>query len=144
MIVYRELDGPLRTWLRQQQALVDLCGEHIYFQAPDISRRAPNADPRPTAWLGFRRIGGGMETEQDARLDDALVTFDCCGRTRRDAALLSEALVNTVGSIRQPTALEPGLELLHAQVTLWRWQPDGTIARYVVDMALLLRSWPVP
>jgi hypothetical protein len=143
VIEYRELEGPLRTWLRAQPTLIALCGSHIYHAAPDISRRVDAAVPAPSAWLTFARLGGGPEANRHLSFDDALVSFNGYGRTRRQAALVAQEVLNLlgrVGNLLPEVQLETGFVIKQAQPTLWTYQQDGPIPRYVLDLAMVCVS----
>lgn len=146
---YQDIEGALRTWLRQQPEMVKLCGEHIYFAAPDISRRIQVALPPPKAWLAFQRLGGGPEVRQHLSLDQALITFHGYGRTRYMAAQVTGLVLNllgTVGTEQGPLELVPGVRVMYSQTTLYAYEQDQQVPRYVLDLGLttLMTVPPTP
>lgn len=139
-VLYREVEGPLRAWLRAQPGIAALTGggQHVYFAAPDL----PAGDARrPDAWLTVRRIGGGP-MPGNTPLDVPLVTFECWGRTKLAASRLAETLVNLLTGLEGPTAMDT-VVALSCRVTLWLFQPDptlGSFARVLVDASFVFRA----
>lgn len=133
-MLFREVEGPLRAWLKAHPSIAPLTGggRYVYFAAPDVREK-------PAAWLTFRRIGGGPEVSETP-IDAPLVSFNCWGRTKSAADTLAEALVNALQDVRQPTPMGE-IVAMSARVTLWTFQPDPSLAtpRVVVDAAMQFR-----
>jgi hypothetical protein len=137
-VLWRDVEGPIKDWLRQHPGIAPLTGngKYVYFEAPPPLTSA-TAD-RPDRWLTFRRLGGAP-MPLDTPLDDALLSFSCFGRTRPHAAELASALANAM-TIAVPTLMET-VVALNGRVTLWRWEPDTRVQPpvpcFVVDAAVI-------
>lgn len=133
--IYKEVEGPLRTYLRGVSALTALVAQKIFFGPPDVGTSFP--------FITFNRIGGGPQANLTP-LDDAVVSFSVWGSTKEEAADVSAVLVGTLENIVAGTVLEAGVVCGGASVTLWLWRPDTSTdkptPRYLVDSRITVKA----
>ncbi len=132
-LVLPDAEHAIRSWLRG----CDLGGasRKVFFGIP----KEPPAVPYPLVVLG--RVGGSPIDEIDH--DDAEMQFDVLARAKREAALISAALVACVRGLRMGDRLGDDAVTSGGRIIfgpLWRPEDDRDLSRYVIGARFVLRA----
>lgn len=118
-----DIEGALRTYLRNDVNLASLVGNRVFFGVP----RAANEDSYPLVMI--TRTGGGQDVGE-APLDLALIQFDCYGKKsdvegggRYPITQVALAVKKALSTIRGRTVLAPGVTAFDARIVSHFYSP---------------------
>jgi len=125
-LVFPDVEGGVRTYLRGYADLVALVGARVFFGIPN----------EPT-WplVVVSRVGGGDDSS-DAPFDEALVRLDCWGRLYQDTdptkrhgdkagcRAVANAVRSAIADLTHLPATAAGVFLAGGSVVADTWEPD--------------------
>jgi hypothetical protein len=101
-----DVEGVLRAWLRQQPILADVVEQRIYFAAP--AKLPTDADGKLLQHLTLHLVNN-PQLASVVPGTNALVQFDCYGRTKEEAAAVSVALLTLALNVRGRVRIGDGV-----------------------------------
>lgn len=117
-----DIEGALRTWLRQDPGLAALIGNRVFFGIP---RNSEGAYP----CIMITRIGGGQQSSE-VPLDNALIQFDVYGEKadklgggRKSTTMVALALRKALSRIRGETRLDEEVVAYDPRITSQIFSP---------------------
>jgi hypothetical protein len=131
--VWPDVEGAMRTWLRNHTAVSAIVGARVFFGVPKKSPRFP--------LVTVQRVGGGDDLGTDAPLDIALLQIDCWGEiddsgngVKSGATALVNAVRTALRAVGSDTLLTTGVTAhgVNVESVLWLPDPDNDRPRYSV------------
>lgn len=123
-----DVEGAMRTYLRNDAGLVPLINGRVFFSVPKNSSGKGVAEGSFPLIL-VTRIGGG-ESRGEAPLDMALLQFDVMGKKSEQAGggkgpttIVALALQKAISKIRGRTELTPGVTAFNARIASSFYSP---------------------
>ena len=131
-VVFVDVEGAVRTWARANARIVAQVAARSFFGVPDGGQ---------LPLLTLRRVGGAPDAGE-APVDVALISFECWGRTKQEAAAVAAALKSAAESVAAGTPMGADVICYGASVELELWLPDPKTdrPRYVVDVAFTVKA----
>ena len=134
MIIFPDLEGACRTWLRNHPFVGPLIdNKHAYFGVP-------NGDNPPSPMIIVSRLGGAPQ-DGEVPLDDGRVEFAVWGNTKMAASQVERMLcaaLHDMGSVQ----MSPDVVGYGARVESRIWLPEenSNAGRYLVDAIITARA----
>lgn len=134
-----DIEGGVRTWLREQAPVTALVGQRIFFGVPK------KATEGSFPMLVVARVGGALD-ESEAPVDRPLVQIDAWGSldaSGNGMKAQTTTLVNTVRSllaaVRGRTALSADVDAFgfDEQSCVWLPDPDNDRPRYSITTEVI-------
>lgn len=118
MSAWPDVEGALRTYLRNDTGLAALVDRRVFFGVPQ--------DPTRFPLVTIQRIGGGQDPSADVPIDLAVVQVDAWGNPRRkdEAYGVMAAIRTALEAIRGRTQLDTGVTAFGAEVETVLFAPD--------------------
>lgn len=133
LILFTDVEGAMRTWLRRQPLVKAQVGGRIFFGMPDDGAAA-----FPLVTLA--RIGGKPQTGL-APLEDVRLTLTVWAGSKRTAIEVVRSICTSLQGMASE-ALDAEVVGYGAVVdsVLWLPDPDDNTPRYVVDTTVTVRA----
>lgn len=131
-VVFVDVEGGVRTWARANARITGQVGARTFFGVPDGGQ---------LPLVTLKRAGGASD-EGEAPLDVALISFECWGRTKQEAAAVAAAVKSAAESVAAGTPMGAEMTCYGASVELDLWLPDPRTdrPRYLVDVAFTVKA----
>lgn len=134
-----DVEGALRTWLREHADIQAVVGRRVFFGVP-----------KSPTWplITVQRIGGGQDSSE-APVDLALVQLDVWGSIdpsgngrKAETTAAVNALRSVLGSVSNRTALTSAVDVFGIEVVsvVWAPDPEDDRPRYVVTAEVAAMS----
>jgi hypothetical protein len=123
--VYLDVEGPVRTWLRQQTYLTDLLAVHGTTPSIDLSTpKGYSKTPPDKPWVVLQSVNDMPLPGGGPNVTVALLQFDVYGPTRSAVSQAAAALVSVCESMLAGTQLDATTIAHGAIVRRNQWIPD--------------------